>query len=132
MTSMGLRSEAVDGSDPLSFSWVARTQFGERQSEADGRIGRHDARSARIGDDRHTPAARQRLSAVQRRGIEQLGDRVHSLHAALHQQGIIDRVGPGQRTRVAADGLGPFGRSSRTSGTASACASARKSRAPSR
>ncbi len=56
-----------------------RAEFGQFQSKADGRVGRHDARTTGVGDDRHAPAARQGLRAVQRRRVEQLGNRVDRL-----------------------------------------------------
>ena len=88
-------------------------QFGQLQAVAHGRVGGHDARPAGVGDDRHAVALGQRLRGVEGRVVEQLGDRVDALHAALGQQGVVDRVGAGQRAGVAADGLGPFGRAAR-------------------
>ena len=56
---------------------------------------------------------RQGLRGVEGRVVEQFGDRINPLHAALGQQGVVDRIGPGQRAGMAADGLGAFRRAAR-------------------
>ena len=105
------RGRGGQGRAELVLGGVA--QFGQCQAVADGGVGGHDARSAGVGDDRHAAAARQRLGGVQRGVVEQLGDGVHPLHAALDQQGVVDRIGAGQRAGVAADRLGALGRAAR-------------------
>ncbi len=68
---------------------------------------------AGVGHDGDAPAARHRLHGVEGGIVEQLGDRLDPLHAALGQQGVVHRIGAGQRTGVAADGLRSLGRSAR-------------------
>ena len=88
-------------------------QLGQLQAVADRGVGGHDARAAGIGDDRHPRSLGQRLRGIKRRVVEQFGNRIDPLHAALRQQGIVDRIGTGQRTGVAADRLGAFRRPAR-------------------
>ena len=104
--------EAV-GEGLLEFLPGGLAQLGQLQPVADGRIGDHDAGPAGVGDHGQPPAAGQRLHRIKRGIVEQLGDRIHPLHAALGEHGVVDRIGAGQRAGVAGDGLGALGRAAR-------------------
>ena len=107
-------------------------QLGQLEAVADRGVGGHDAGAPGVGDDRHPRPLGQRLGGVEGRVVEQFGDRVDALHAALGQQRVVHRVGTCQRTGVAADGLGALQPTGPTSGKASVCASPRRSCGPAR
>ena len=81
-------------------------EFGQFQTGPDRRVGGQDARTSRIGDDRHLLAARHRNVGVGLGEVEQFLDRPDALDAALQQQRLVDRVGPGQRPGVRRGGAG--------------------------
>ena len=80
-------------------------EFGDIQTSVDARINSEDARSARVGDDRHTPSCGQRLPVETRGDVEHLVDRVGADHAGLLKQCIDRDIARGQGSGVAAEPL---------------------------
>ncbi len=123
MVSTGLPSAAGSGRNAES---ARRTSSWERRhAQAVGLtgVGGEDAGPAAVGEDRHRPAAGQRLVGQQGRDIEELPEGVRAHDARLVEQGIdrdvrgadqragVGRGCPGARRRAAAldrdDRLGP-------------------------
>jgi hypothetical protein len=78
----------------------------EFETFADGCVGRHHARTARIGDDGDAVAARQRLVGEQLRGVEHVVDRTATDDPGLFEHPVAHVGTGGQRTGV---GLGSRG-----------------------
>jgi hypothetical protein len=74
------------------------------------RVGRHDGRAARVGDDPHPVAVRQRAAHQRAADVEQLFDRVGPQHAALLEESGDGDVRSRQGAGVAGGGPRPLGR----------------------
>ena len=64
------------------------------------RVGREDAGTAGVGQDRDAPAARDRLVRQQGRDIEELFEGLRADHAGLPEERVDDGVALRQRARV--------------------------------
>jgi hypothetical protein len=85
---------------------VSSEKAREFETFADGCVGRHHARTARIGDDGDAVAARQRLVGEQLRGVEHVVDRTATDDPGLFEHPVAHVGTGGQRTGV---GLGSRG-----------------------
>ena len=84
-----------------------RVELGDLEPGARARVGREDARAARVADDRDPAPGGQRLVREHHRGREQLVERVDPDHAGLAEQRVDRDVGRGERGGVRRRGAAP-------------------------